>query len=111
LERLLGWFETQPIHITTLVVVSMSAAVALLWVPIQSRLKWTLALVSPFLVAWCVYWTPVWMGANPSEYSAWWGVFLMVWGIPGALASLAVVYVGNTLNRRRQKRPAEAAEQ
>jgi hypothetical protein len=51
------------------------------------------------------------MGANPSEYSAWWGVFLMVWGIPGALASLAVVYVGNTLNRRRQKRPAEAAEQ
>jgi hypothetical protein len=32
---------------------------------------WISALVVPFGLAYCLYWSPVWLGADPSEYGAW----------------------------------------
>ena len=85
-------------------VAAASALLALLWVPLESRrLKYTLALTAPFVLAMSLYWMPVWMGEPATEYAAWWGLFLLFWGPPGALASLLVVSVADTPNRRRAK--------
>jgi predicted membrane protein len=101
MKSIVGWFEALPLSMTTLIVTCLSAAVALLWTPIRSRgLRWTLAFVSPFLIAWCVYWTPVWMGADPSEYGAWSGLFLAVWGFPATIASILVVLAVGERSRR-----------
>jgi hypothetical protein len=107
----MNWLETQPLHVTTLIVVSMSAVAALLWGRIQSKLeKWTLALVGPFLIAWCLALMPVWFGAQSSEYGTWWPVLVMLWGIPAAFVSMGVVYLGDRLTRRRHDARIEAAE-
>jgi hypothetical protein len=90
---LFGWFEDLSLPQTTLVVSAISAAFAVLWARIRSRgVKWAMAVVSPFVIAWCIYWTPVLLGPAPSDYAAWSIIFLTVWGVPGAIASTLVVY-------------------
>jgi hypothetical protein len=51
------------------------------------------AVVVPFLVACCLYWSPVWLGADPSEYHAWAAIGIGAWFVAGALASGAVVFM------------------
>jgi peptidoglycan/LPS O-acetylase OafA/YrhL len=50
--------------------------------------------VSVFLVpvaaSYCLYWSPVWLGADSAEYSAWWGLFVIPWSFVGVMASAAV---------------------
>jgi len=52
----------------------------------------------PFIIAFCLYWTPVWLGADPSEYHAWALVFIIPWFLAGALPSAAIVRI---LKKRR----------
>jgi hypothetical protein len=104
MKGILGWFEAQPLQITVLLMTALSACLALLWVPIRSRgVKWALTLLSPFFIAWQVYWLPVRMGKSPSEYAAWVGVFMIAWGIPGAIAASLVVVFGSALRSRKRK--------
>ena len=82
------------------VVAALSALIALAYLPIRSSaMRWGLALLTPFVLAWAIYSMPVWMGADPSEYSVWAVLFVVLWGGAGALASSLVVWSGRALRR------------
>jgi hypothetical protein len=56
------------------------------------------ALIAPFIIAFCLYWSPVWLGADPSEYHAWAFVFILPWFLAGAIPAWAIVCI---LEKRR----------
>ncbi len=83
------------------VVALMSAILAFVWARLPSTApRWLLALSSPFVIAYSLYWLPVWRGASPSEYSTWAPLFIAPWYVAGAIMSSLVIY----LDRRRQRR-------
>jgi hypothetical protein len=59
--------------------------------PASWRKLWPL--VVPFTLAYCLYWSPVWLGADSSEFSAWAILFIVPWFLAGALPSVAVVLI------------------
>lgn len=58
------------------------------------------AVIVPLVVAYCLYWSPVWLGADPSEYHAWALLFIVPWFLAGAIPSAAIIRV-------LRKRPSE----
>ena len=55
--------------------------------------RWLTAALVPLALSYCVYWMPVWLGADRSEYSAW---ALLGVGVPflaGLLPSAVVTFV------------------
>jgi hypothetical protein len=63
------------------------------------------ALIFPVIMAWPIYWIPLIGVTDKSEYSAWFGVFLIFWLIPATPVS-----VGMTLwVRHRSKRDTRHA--
>jgi hypothetical protein len=74
------------------VVAAMSAVIALITGRLQPiALRWSAIVVTPSTISYCLYWFPVWLGADSSEYSSWSGVFIIPWSAVGILASVAVV--------------------
>ena len=55
-------------------------------------------LIVPFIIAFSLYWSPVWLGADPSEYHAWALVFIIPWFLAGALPSAVIARI---LKKRR----------
>jgi hypothetical protein len=58
-----------------------------------SRTKWALVVGVPYLFAHSLYWSPVWLGEHPSEFSAWAVIFILPWYLSGLFSSLLVAYV------------------
>jgi hypothetical protein len=56
--------------------------------------------IVPFTFAYCLYWSPVWLGADSSEYHAWAFVFVFPWFLAGAIPSAAIVLI---LEKRRSR--------
>jgi hypothetical protein len=83
-----------------LIAVSSTGIVWLLHSVCAASLGKLWSAVVPFALAYCLYWSPVWLGADPSEYHAWALVFIVPWFLAGAIPSAAIVYM---LNRRRAK--------
>ena len=78
----------------TLVVAVVSFLLAFVWAKVSiGWLRWLLAASMPILVAGVVYWTPVWLGGDASEYSAWSGVAVIFGGLPGAVISAFTVFL------------------
>lgn len=52
------------------------------------------AVFIPFVLAYCLYWSPVWLGSDRSEYGAWAALAVGGWSlagfIPSAVAVLAI---------------------
>lgn len=65
------------------------------------------AVIVPLVVAYSIYWSPVWFGADPSEYGAW--EFMIVPLFFAGFFPCAVLV--RTLQKRRAKRSAELASQ
>jgi hypothetical protein len=57
------------------------------------------AVLIPFIVAYCLYWSPVWLGNDPSEYGIWSGMVISVWFVAGTAASSALLFF---LRKRRK---------
>ena len=77
-----------------LVVAILSAACGLAWARIVlSPLRWCLALGAPAVFAYALYWSPVWLGANSSEYWSWAPLMVGAWFLAGALASVLIVHL------------------
>ncbi len=94
MKEIVDLFESIPFPATTAIAAIISVAVvAALSRLIPIRAMWAAALVVPFMVAYLLYWAPSWLrhDADASEYSAWEFLFLVVWGIAGAVGSLAFV--------------------
>jgi uncharacterized membrane protein len=53
--------------------------------------RWAAGALVPLAISYCLYWAPVWLGADSSEYSSWSGVFVVPWSLVGILASVAVM--------------------
>ena len=66
-------------------VVSLLSSVA----PKPLRALWIF--IVPFAVAYCYYWLPVWLGADPLEYDVWKfsiGIFFVAGFLPSAVLVL-----------------------
>jgi hypothetical protein len=71
----------ESLSLTSGAIVVAVASTALVWVLtflLPKLPRWIWAVVVPFGLAYCLYWSPVWLGADSSEYSAW--AFLGVGG-------------------------------
>ena len=59
----------------------------------KPALRWVLLLAMPYVFAHSLYWAPVWLGAHPSEYSAWALAVVGFWYIVGAILSVFVAKI------------------
>jgi hypothetical protein len=55
--------------------------------------RWLGVVVVPLVLASCLYWLPVWLGANTSEYSSWSVLFIGAWFLAGTVPSAVVVII------------------
>jgi hypothetical protein len=84
------------------IVVGLCSAVSAVFLArIQtSSLRWLLLVATPILLSFVLYWSPVWFGANPSEYSVWSLLGIGAWSFAGLLVS---VIVGLIVTKYRNK--------
>jgi hypothetical protein len=78
-----------------LIVAVVSFIIGLVISGIKSRkLKWMISLIVPFFVAYILYFSPVFFfGSDPSEYSAWSGIFIIPWYAAGLFGSVIVIFI------------------
>ena len=58
-------------------------------------------LIVPLVLAYSLYWSPVWLGADPFEYNVWRWLFIGTWFLAGAIPSAVLVLV---LRRKKSSR-------
>src|ERR1700690_1531547 len=61
-------------------------------------LRWLWVAIVPFSLAYSIYWLPVWLGSNASEYGPWAFLCVGTWFLSGAIPSAVLVVV---LRKRR----------
>ena len=66
--------------------------------PMFLRILWVV--IVPLTFAYCLYWSPVWLGADSSEYSVWEFIFVVPWFLAGAVPSVAVALIVRKLRSR-----------
>jgi len=73
----------------------LSAGVVWLPCAISSvSLRWIWAVIVLFILAYGLYWSPVWLGSDDvSQYSAWAGLCVGTWFLSGAMPSALLVLV------------------
>src|SRR3977135_1575807 len=49
--------------------------------------------IVPFILAYCLYWSPVWLGSDPSEYGAWAVLGVGAWFLAGFFPSAVMVLI------------------
>ena len=49
--------------------------------------------IVPFILAYSLYWSPVWLGSDPSEYGAWSVIVIGTWFLAGFFPSAIMVSV------------------
>ena len=81
-----------------IVVAVVSAAVVWALAVASPDLRKLWMVIIPLIIAFCLYWSPVWLGADSSEYRAWALVFIVPWFVAGVIPSAAIVRV---LEKRR----------
>jgi len=50
-------------------------------------------LIVPLILAYSLYWLPVWLGADPSEFSVWAVLVIGIWFLAGAIPSAAIALI------------------
>lgn len=92
---LLNWLHQLSIEMGALVVMVLSALVGVLWCALTR--SWLARLVfsgcSSVGIAYALYWLPVWLGDDPSEYSSWSGMVIRPWALAGLAASALVLVI------------------
>lgn len=77
-----------------LVVMFLSALIAFPAHRINARpLRYIAALVVAFFVAFVLYWLPVFLGTDASEFSGWSLIVVPVWFVAGAFSAVAVTRI------------------
>jgi hypothetical protein len=88
------FFQSLSLTTASLLVAVVSGVAALLIGRFGSVVaRWFAAVLFPFAVSYSVYWMPVWLGADGTEYLAW---ALLGVGLPflaGLLPSVVVTFV------------------
>ena len=60
--------------------------------------KWFLILIIPYIIAYCLYWSPKWLGSHSDQYSSWAPVFINPWYIVALLSVVIVLYIKEKIN-------------
>jgi hypothetical protein len=98
-----AFFQSLSLTSASVLVAVISGVAALLVGRIGSVVvRWFAAVLFPFALAYSVYWIPVWLGADASEYLAW---SLLGVGIPfmaGLVPSAVVTFL---VARHAQRQP------
>jgi hypothetical protein len=91
-----------------LVIMAASAvmAIGVAFIP-NTILRRGIASAIPFLLAYALYWSPVWLGADPLSIQAGHPFFIMPWFLAGLLASAIVIYLINRRHRIDAKLPKQ----
>jgi hypothetical protein len=93
MQRMKELVDSLSIWSGALVVAVVSGAVVWLLASMFPALRKLWVVIVPFTVAFCLYWSPVWLGADPSEYHAWALVFIVPWFLAGAIPAAAIVRI------------------
>lgn len=99
-RRLLGTLDmlellkSLSLEIGAIFVAVACSTCAIAWARIDlSLMRWGLILVTPAVLAYSLYWAPVWLGTDPSEYWSWAPIFYGAWFLAGLIPSLLIVYL------------------
>ena len=49
--------------------------------------------LAPLVLAYCIYWLPVWLGSDGSEYAPWQALCVGTWFVAGAIPSALVTAI------------------
>ena len=91
---MLELWETLPFAATTTIVVAISLVLVFAISRfLRNRWLWLPALLIPLAVSYCLYWIPVWRGADSSEYSAWAVLVLGNWFVFAVTACCVLVSI------------------
>jgi hypothetical protein len=100
--------ESLSIGSGAILVAGSSAGIVWLLCLVSPKALWKIwAILVPFILAYCLYWSPVWLGADPSEYHAWALLFVVPWFAAGAIPSAAIVRI---LRKRRLEQNTQVRE-
>lgn len=89
--RALMFVESSPLGAGMGLVMVICGVLGLFWAFIPFRnVRRAVAVLMSFGVAYLIYWTPVWVGADSNEFGAWALLALVMWGVPGVGTSLVI---------------------
>jgi hypothetical protein len=63
--------------------------------------RWFLAAAVSLVISGCIYWLPVWLGADSSEYSSWAVLCIGAWFLAGAISSALVILIFDRCHAKR----------
>jgi peptidoglycan/LPS O-acetylase OafA/YrhL len=87
-----------------LIAVLSTGVVLLLGSRLPKNLHLLSAVVVPFVLAYCLYWSPVWFGSYSDEYDAWSILGVGAWFLAGSFPSAAMVLI---IQKRRARMSSE----
>ena len=89
-----AFFQSLSLTSASVLVAVISAIAALLIGRITSAAaRWFAAVLFPFVVSYSVYWMPLWLGADGSEYLAWELLGIGVPFLAGVVPSTVVAFI------------------
>jgi len=96
-----AFIESLSIGSGAAVIAALSAVAGCLLGRIRSvGIRWSAAVVLPLVFSYCLYWLPVWLGADRSEYSSWEVLFVGIWFLAGVVASSVAIFIVSRYTRR-----------
>lgn len=107
IKYIIGILETLPFWTVTAIVGVFSALVTfgVTRGPLL-KFKWIVILTVPFPIAYSVYWAPVWLGANVSEYAVWAPLFIIPWYLASVALTVLLLHLAGKLKRGNKSRPS-----
>jgi hypothetical protein len=76
-------------------IAAISFGLAFIWARIRRNVhRYAAAIIAPLVLAYVVYWAPVWFGAGDrDQYAAWALLCIVAWFMTGAVTSLVTVFL------------------
>ena len=100
IRYIIGILETLPFWTVT-AIVSIFSSLVTFGITRGSLLKfkWIIILTLPLPISYSIYWAPVWLGANVSEYSVWAPLFIVPWYLASVVLSVLLLLLSGKLKR------------
>jgi hypothetical protein len=77
-----------------LLIAALSVGIAFLTSRLPIYLRWLIVVIVPFILAYCLYWSPVWLGSDDvSQYSGWAVLAVGTWFLAGAIPSTVTLLI------------------
>lgn len=93
--------ESMTFGTTTFVVALISGTISgVIFYLVSNRWRWISPVMIPVIISYLIYWAPVRNGADPSEYSAWAGLFLFFWSCSGIMLSCVICLLIQRVQKR-----------